>query len=325
VLGIGFLGNSALAQNADAEALFDQGNKLMAEGKLTQACDSFEASNRIEPRAGTLIRLGECREQNQQLASAWSAYKDALTRATDPGKRKRATDNIAAIEPRLSYLTVAVSDGDRIEGLTLIRNGRPFDPLLWNRSLPVDGGDHVIAAAAPDHQDWQTVVHIAAADGKVNVEVPRLVPLPRPMARPASPDAPRVAPATQSLPAHETTGSPGGFTWRRKIAIGVASASLVAVSAGAVFGTMSNANQDDAFKLCPDPAMSCPRATQANDFIRSSHSHALEANVAFGVAASTAILASVLWFAGAPDEHGLTRVSVIAAQNQPSVAVTGRF
>jgi len=47
----------------------------MAEGKLAQACQAFEASNRVEPTAGTLILLGECREQNQQLASAWSAYK----------------------------------------------------------------------------------------------------------------------------------------------------------------------------------------------------------------------------------------------------------
>lgn len=335
MLGVGFLGDPlAYAQSADAEALFDQGNKLMAEGKLAQACDSFEASNRIEPRAGTLIRLGECREQNQQLASAWSAYKDALNRAIDPGKRKRATDDIAAIEPRLSYLTVSVSDESRIEGLTLTRNGRPFDPLLWNRPLPADAGDYVIAGEAPGHQGWQTVVHIAAADGKVNVEVPTLAPLPTPVAQPRlpdtvaqprSPDAPHVAPAAEKLLTHEITRSPDGITSRRKIAIGVASASLVAVGVGVVFGTMSNANQDDAFKLCPDPARSCVRAAQANDLIRSSLSHALEANVAFGAATATAILAGGLWFTGAPDEPSLVRVSVIPAGQQPSVVVTGRF
>jgi len=48
-------------------------------------CEAFDASNRLEPRAGTLIALGDCREKNQQLASAWSAYKDALTRVR-PGK-----------------------------------------------------------------------------------------------------------------------------------------------------------------------------------------------------------------------------------------------
>src|SRR3954471_19716733 len=79
-------GGRADAQSAEAEALFNEGDKLMAAGQLAQACDAFESSNRIETRAGTLVRLGECREQNHQLASAWSAYKDALTRAKDPRK-----------------------------------------------------------------------------------------------------------------------------------------------------------------------------------------------------------------------------------------------
>src|SRR4051812_11784859 len=65
----------AYAQSAEAEAMFDEGKRLMTERKLAQACEAFEASNRIEPRAGTLILLGDCCEQNQQLASAWSAYK----------------------------------------------------------------------------------------------------------------------------------------------------------------------------------------------------------------------------------------------------------
>ena len=78
----------AYAQSAEAEAAFGEGDRLMAAGKIAEACDAFEASNRVEQRAGTLIRLGECREKNRQLASAWSAYKDALTRVRDPRKRE---------------------------------------------------------------------------------------------------------------------------------------------------------------------------------------------------------------------------------------------
>src|SRR5438477_7089606 len=89
----------ARAQSAEAQALFNDGAKLMKQGKLAEACDAFEASNRIEARAGTLIRLGECREANHELASAWSAYKDALTRVKDPKKQKLATARIAEIEP----------------------------------------------------------------------------------------------------------------------------------------------------------------------------------------------------------------------------------
>ena len=104
----------AHAQSAEAEALFDDGNRLMADGQLAPACEAFEASNRVEPRAGTLILLGLCREQNQQLASAWSAYKDALIRVKDPNKRELARGKVVALEPRLSYLTVSVSDGSAV-------------------------------------------------------------------------------------------------------------------------------------------------------------------------------------------------------------------
>src|SRR5689334_4104980 len=69
ILNIIFDTNRAHAQSAEAEKLFNDGNKLMDAGKLAEACAAFEASNRAEPRAGALIRLGECREKTQQLAS----------------------------------------------------------------------------------------------------------------------------------------------------------------------------------------------------------------------------------------------------------------
>src|SRR3569833_2868202 len=101
---------TAHAQNAAAESLFNDGERMMKEGKLTEACQAFEGSNRSEARAGTLINIGLCREQNNQLASAWSAFKDALTRVKDPNKKQLATQHANAIEPRLSYLTISVPD-----------------------------------------------------------------------------------------------------------------------------------------------------------------------------------------------------------------------
>ena len=87
------LGHAA-AQNSDAEALFTEAEALESAGKIPEACDAFEASNRIEPRAGTLIRLGQCRENQKHLVSAWSAYKDALTRVKDPKKKAIARERV---------------------------------------------------------------------------------------------------------------------------------------------------------------------------------------------------------------------------------------
>lgn len=199
----------ARAQSADAEALFNDGIKLLAEGKVAQACAAFHASNRVEPRAGTLIRLADCLERNHQLASAWSAYKDALTRVKDPHKRAVAMAKATALEPRLSHLTVAVADDSRVEGLIVTRNGEAFDPALWNRALPVDGGDYVIVGRAPDHEEWQVTVHVPTEGSRVSAKVPRLkelskaVPLsqrPLPASGPASPGTPTRVPDHSTVP-----------------------------------------------------------------------------------------------------------------------------
>jgi len=320
-------GSRAHAQSAEAEGLFNDGNKQMAEGKLAQACDAFEASNRVEPRAGTLIRLGECREQNQQLASAWSAYKDALTRVKDPRKREVATAKARALESRLSYLTVSVSDDSRIEGLTLTRSGKSVDPMLWNRALAVDGGDYVIAGRAPGHEEWQTTARVPIEGAKVNVEVPKLKELSK-LASPSPPPAtPSLLPSGTEPADHDAARSKGMFTTRRKIAIGVVGASVIGVVAGAVLGASAKGKQNDAFKLCPEPATPCREADQSNALIKSSHSRALEANVAFGIGAAAAIGAGVLWFTGAPDAESPRRVSVVPSvvPGETGVVVMGRF
>lgn len=94
-------GGPAHAQSAEADPLFDDGNRWMAEGKLAQACAAFEAVSRVDPRSDVLIRLGECREQNRQPASAWLAYRSAALHATDPREREIATTRAAALAPSL--------------------------------------------------------------------------------------------------------------------------------------------------------------------------------------------------------------------------------
>jgi hypothetical protein len=326
---VGLVGGSrAHAQSAEAEALFNDGNKLMAEGKLAPACDAFEASNRVEPRAGTLIRLGECRERNQQLASAWSAYKDALTRVKDPRKRAIATAKARALESRLSYLTVVVSDDIRIAGLTLARNATPLDPMLWNRALPIDGGDYVIAARAPGHEEWQTTAHIPIEGAKVSVEVPKLMELSKLTAPPTPAGANPSRPPSLTEPRDHGTMQPKGvFTTRRKISIGVAGASVVSMIAGAVLGTIAKGKQSDAYRLCPDPATPCTQADQANALLQSSRHRAFEANVAFGIAAAAGLGAGVLWLTGAPDEENPRRVSVVPSvmPGETGGVIMGRF
>jgi hypothetical protein len=289
---------SAHAQNAAAEQLFADGERLMKEGKLPEACSAFEASNRIESRAGTLVNLGLCREQNGQLASAWSAFKDSLTRVKDPKKQQIATDHITAIEPRLSYLTISVPDESRVDGLALTRNGAPVDQVLWNRAIPVDGGTYKIAGRAPGHEEWSTTVDVPKESGKVSVEVPRFKDL-KQLVAPA-PEPPKQTEPEQPVDEEETAPAPSMFTTQRKVALGVAGLGVAAIAAGVVLGIQAKGAQDDAYALCPNPATPCADGDRANELIDKGHSRALMANISYGVAAASLIGAGVLWFVGAP-------------------------
>jgi hypothetical protein len=302
--------STARAQSAEAEALFDTGDKLMTEGKLAEACESFEASNLTEPRAGTLIRLGECRELSHQIASAWSAYKDALGRVKDPNKRAIATEKVAELEPRMSHLTIAVSG--HIDGLVVTRNGKPVDPMVWNRALPIDGGAYAIAASAPGHREWTTTVTVPDERGETSVTVPAL----------------EVEPAISVAPPHQPPPPPPPvgpmFTPRRKIAIGVAGASAASVLVGVIFGVSARGKQNDAYALCPDPKTPCAMASEATALTSTGHTRAIIADVAFGGAAVAAIAAGVLWVTGRPDT-ATPQVSLAPVPHGSALVLTGRF
>ncbi|CAN5904747.1 hypothetical protein BH11MYX2_BH11MYX2_04040 [soil metagenome] len=316
-----FSAGAAHAQSAEAEALFTEGDKLLKAGNIAPACDAFDASNRIEARAGTLIRLGECRERNRQLASAWSAYKDALTRVKDPAKRAIATTKVAELEPKLSYFTLVVAPASQVEGLTVLRDGKPFDTALWNRALPLDGGDYAITVRAPGREEWTTTVTVPVDHGKVTVDVPKLAP---PTVVGAQPP---LQPSPQSPPSGEGDEvSAGTWSGKRKVAIVAAGVGGLAIVTGIVLGTQAKGKQDDAHALCADTQTPCADADRANSLIDSGQKRALGANIAFGVGAVAVVAAGVLWFTGAPEtsSHGVALTPTFTP-GEAGVAVFGRF
>jgi hypothetical protein len=310
ISALAILTSRARAQSAEAAALFDDGVKLLQQNKIAEACNAFESSNRIESRAGTLIRLGDCREHNNQLASAWSAYKDALTRVKDPRKQKVARDRIAALEPRLSYLTIAVAAP--IDGLAISRDDKPVDAGLWNRAIPIDGGDYAITASAPGHATWKGTATVPSEHGTITITVPKLAEEVTPVtpAKTAAQPVAVVTPPESSM-----------FTTKRDVALGVLGVGVAAGVVGIVLGNSAKDKQHDAFALCPDPAQPCAQAAQANSLNASGHTRAFEADAAFGVAAIGAIVAGALWFTGSPERN----VEVAIDPSARGVIVMGHF
>jgi hypothetical protein len=170
----------AQSSGAQAEILFRQGKELMATGQIAEACAAFDASQRLDPTAPTLLNQANCREQNHQLATAWGLFLEAERRtrgAPDKASRQMhatARTRITQIEPRLSTLRIAVAATSQLDGLQLTRDGELLDRATWNRALPIDGGTHRLTAHAPGRVPWSFTVTVAAERDAQTVEVPPL-------------------------------------------------------------------------------------------------------------------------------------------------------
>jgi hypothetical protein len=278
----------AHAQSAEAEILFRDAKRLMKSGKIADACDKFDASERLEPTVGTELNLADCREKNGQLATAWALFLKAAAaakRADNDGKREaESRRRAAALEPRLVYLTISVPAASRVDGLVLKRNGTAIDPVLWDQRVPVDPDEYTIVGAAPGFEPWSTSVAVKTKPR--TVEVPALT---------RRPGALRVAAPAQVEP---PAAVPARFTGRRKLAIAIAAVGVGAAGVSIGFGLQASSVEDQADAICPNAACNNAHAVDLN---RVARRDALVANIGLVTAAAAAITAAVLWYIGSPN------------------------
>jgi hypothetical protein len=169
---------AASADEAAAEALFEEGRKLMAAGDYAHACPKLAESQRLDPGSGTALNLADCYEKVGKLASSWAAFKDAETLARNTGnatRRDEAVRRAAFLEPRLSKLTILVPPALRtVTGLQVLRDGVPVGEGQWDSAIPVERGEHTLEARAPGRRTWLSTVTISGP-GATTVAVPLLV------------------------------------------------------------------------------------------------------------------------------------------------------
>ena len=179
-----------------AEALFQEGQRLLERGDAHAACPKLAESLRLDRATGTLLALAMCHEVDGHLASAWAEYLEVIARAKRDGRpdREEAARQYAhALEARLSTLDIAVPAAvARIPGLVVERDGVALESPAWSMGIPVDPGPHVVTATAPGRQAFTTTVVVGAVADHQTVTVPLLAPdEPDHAARSASPDAAR--------------------------------------------------------------------------------------------------------------------------------------
>jgi hypothetical protein len=181
------LADPSTSSKAAAEALYLQGTELVAAGSFAQACEKFEASQKLDPALGTMLRWADCLDRAGKTASAWALFREAagVARGRGEGERERMAEQRASyLEANLSRLTLT-SKKRPAQGLVVRVGGAPIPAASLNTPLPVDPGLTRIELSAPGHRDWSGTISVNTGPSQQEFTLPTLTLAPRPRAKPA--------------------------------------------------------------------------------------------------------------------------------------------
>jgi hypothetical protein len=317
-------------QKAAAEALFDEGRQLFAQGQIEQACRKFEQSQDVAPGVGILLYLGDCYERVGRLASAWATFRSAASKASASGQAERARvadEHARKLSVRLSKLVLLVPQDDQTAGFELLLNGRPISPALFGVPFPVDPGQHQITARAPGRAPWTGAIEIQPTAESRSVQIPLLGA--GASGAPAEPiqSGASTAPGSGSASHEATAPRQADRGPDRTASYLLGGVGVAAIGVGVVFGLRASDKDEQAKSDCPSSCVT-PEAADLNESARTS---ALIANISYGVGAAALLTGAYLWFftgsgseSVASDATGLG-FGASLGPNEGRVSITGSF
>ncbi len=270
------------SNQAAAQALFDEGRKLMEAGKFSEACPKLESSQKLDPGAGTLMNLAACYEKNGQTASAWVTYTDAATAAAarHPDWVETAKQRVAALEPKLCKLTIDVRA--KASGLVVKRDGVALPDGSSGVAIPVDPGKHTIDASAPGYTTFTTTVELEGDGAKDTVVVPELEA------------------SSGGGGSHKTGPLPA-------VGIGLMGVGGVGLVLGAVFGGLALGAKGTASDNCSSDLLHCN--SKGIDSLDSARTFATVSTIGF-VAGGVLLVGGLVLFIAAPKKEAGPAVSL---------------
>jgi hypothetical protein len=299
-----------LATKTQADALFDDGKKLMANGQYDKACADFEGSVKLMPQVGVELNLADCYEKAGRTASAsaqWRVTAAAAEKAGD-SRAEYARKRVVELEPRLDKLIVKV--GDKHPGLEVKRDGQALIALLYDKEVPVDQGLHEVVATAPGQPTFTQQIQITGESKTFTVEVPDLSTL--------AGEQPPPPPTTQRIALPPPATKDGHGQRVAGVVIGAAGAASLVVSG--VFALLAKSAWSDAQAdghcvngLCDSTG-------------RDRHDSALAdadlATITLAVGAGALAIGAVVYLT-APHGHAKTEVTLVPAPG--GLSLDGRF
>jgi len=290
---------TARAQSSDkvaAEALFTEGRRLMVQGNIAQACQKFEASQKLDPGVGTLLNLAECYERSGKTASAWAQFREAisLARATGSAEREQlARDRADALEKRLARLTISL-EGAAPSGLEVRRDGARLDPAELGIAIPVDPGTHAVTATAPGRAEFSTSVDVQGDGAQAAVKIPELGA--------AGAEAPAAAATGEAA-----VSTDGGGSSQKTLALVAGGVGIAGLAVGGFFGVKASSTWSDAKAECSDYPYGC--GSEGTSLGEDAKSQATISTVGFGAGIVLLAAGAVLWFTAGPSTPEATATS----------------
>lgn len=319
LLGVALLGPVPVAfaqgagSQAEAQALFDAARKLMDQGRYGEACPKLEASQKLDPGAGTLLNLASCYEKNNQTASAWVTYQDAASASQSSGHpdwAAKANTKVAALQPHLSKVTITMANPP--DGVTIKRDGKPVSYASLGTELPMDPGNHTLEVSAPNKTTWTSTFSVKAESAQA-VKIPDLE------------DAPKTTGGGDTTPTPTTKGGGGG---QKIVGLVLAGAGVVAIGIGSGLGIDAASKKgvaDDPTKCgrTADGKLHCNSA--GIDQLDSANASATISTVLF-VAGGALIAGGIVVFLAAPKAAAAeTKTGIRVSPTLGGLVIDGRF
>lgn len=295
----------AWADNAAAaNALFDEGKRLMQAGRFAEACTKFADSQKLDPGVGTMLNLAACYEKNNQSASAWSTYRAAAAAARDKGQTAReqaARDAVTRLEPTLAKVIVTVTPQPGADALNVALDGVPIPPGLRGLPTPVDTGTHRLEASGTGKKAWSTSFVVAA-----QATTPMLVP-----ALDAAPVQAQNEASKKDTPGQPPAATASDGKSQRTVAVIVAGVGVVGIGVGSVFGLMAKSSDSKSADFC---SASDHCDDEGKSFRDTAFAQATISTVAFSIGGAGLLGGAILWLtAPKAQESTATRATTSAS------------
>jgi|GEM_PF-6357709 len=285
-----------------ARELFIEAKRQKKDGQLKVSCETLQRSLSLHPTIGTLLNLGLCHRDLDNLVTAHDYYRRAEVLATlngDKGRQEAAHDEAALLAPHRATLWLRIPNAESDE-LEVRIDDIPQPREVWSKPMFIDAGDHTVSIRASEHAPFERRVHIenGIRQELVIPDLQRQPSAPLIAAEPAPHPSTMVSPEVLAL--HQSRQRQQE-TWgaMRVAAFGVGGAGIVSIGVGLLFGQLAKNANDDSERLCNDSNKCTPQGVLLRETAFANATRSTVLSIAGGVALASGV---ALWLlAPAPD------------------------